>query len=255
MVGEKFIVCMRVQSSRPKELGSGETGWLHPVDPNYKPPPQRQVQRERPNLNAWETLKRWNSMGIPLAEPAKKLGVTVHSLTLLGCTLTPKRNALAFPMFDDAENYIGIRIRTNDGQKFAEPGSRAGLFIPASVPDNTIYVVEGPTDTAAMLTIGLWAIGRPSCSGGIPLLQGWLKRNRSVRRVVILADVDQDKFTPDGQVFNPGIRGAKTLQEHLPVPSVIVTLPAKDPRDFLHAGGTATMVANIVNQLVWHQPK
>lgn len=178
-----------------------------------------------------------------------------NSLQLLRCQVGPKPGIWAFPMMNDMGVPIGIRLRADNGSKWAEPGSHAGIFLPTTPPPDTVYIVEGPTDTASMLTMGLWALGRPSCSGGIPLIQGWLKRNRSVKRVVIVADTDQDKVTPEGAVYNPGIRGAKTLQEHLPVRSVIVTLPAKDPRDFLLAGGTVTMVTSMVNQLVWSNPQ
>ncbi len=254
MVGDRFALCMRVQSDMPKVLeGSGETGWLHRLNGHQAPRPARKEREEVVNLRVLPTMERWRALYahyLPL--PFEELGVSHLSLTLIECCPTCRANVWAFPMKSGDGNYVGLRLRSSDGNKWAEPGSHAGLFIPTSQPHATIFIVEGPTDTAAMLTMGLWALGRPSCSGGIPHIQQWLQRHRGVvKRVVIVADADLDKRSPDGRSFNPGITGAKTLQEHLYVPSVILTLPKKDPREFLKSGGTGEMITMLSNQLVW----
>jgi len=49
----------------------------------------------------------------------------------------------------------------------AVKGSRSGLFIPESESAGEgLYVVEGPTDTAAALTPGLSVVGRPRARAG-----------------------------------------------------------------------------------------
>jgi hypothetical protein len=40
----------------------------------------------------------------------------------------------------------------------------------------------------------------------------------------------------------------------LPVRAMVLTLPAKDPRAFLLAGGTGPLIAGMVRDLQWNQP-
>lgn len=249
----QMICCMRVQSGRPAKNG----GWIHKTGNAVHYDKKYHVERAPAvYLNATALLSKWVSLYGPIRKPpAKELGVSINSLELLYCTPTPRPGVWAFPMRDERGQYIGIRMRADNGAKWAEPGSKNGLFIPMSGPPDLIYIVEGPTDAAAMLTMGMWALGRPSCSACVDMTVRWFNNNRSVKRAVIVADVDFDKERPNGDHYNPGIDGAKTLQIHLPVPSVIVTIPAKDPREFLLQGGTRQVLDNIVSQLVWHRPK
>jgi hypothetical protein len=108
-------------------------------------------------------------------------------------------------------------------------GGREGLFVPADLPDDGLLLVaEGPTDTAALLTLDFAAIGRPSCAGGVRLV---CDRARG-RDAVIVADADE-----------PGRRGAAALANVLTLycASVRVLRPPdgiKDARAWLRAGGT-----------------
>jgi hypothetical protein len=116
-------------------------------------------------------------------------------------------------------------------------------------PCNRVWIVEGGTDTAAMLSMGVYCIGRPSCSGGVLALKQTIAELR-IKEVVIVADNDDDK-EHNGHKFNPGFDGAVALQNHLMVPSCIVSLPAKDARDFLKAGGDRETLDYIANQAIW----
>ncbi len=74
------------------------------------------------------------------------------------------------------------------------------------LPDSTdpVIVVEGPTDTAAVLSLGLVAVGRPSAGGGLTVLPALCRG----RRVVVVGENDEKK---DGSW--PGRFGAeKTLK-------------------------------------------
>ncbi|WP_171475045.1 hypothetical protein [Frigoriglobus tundricola] len=48
------------------------------------------------------------------------------------------------------------------------PGSKRGLTLPTGWRDRPgpVFVVEGPTDAAALTAAGLAAVGRPSNAGG-----------------------------------------------------------------------------------------
>src|SRR5262245_21314884 len=98
LVGDQFVLCMRVESSRPKHLAGGEIGWLHPLDGNYKPPPQRKEKRI-PTLNVAHTLNHWN-MYMQEVLPFRELGVSHESLRLLECTPNIRRGVFGFPMKD-----------------------------------------------------------------------------------------------------------------------------------------------------------
>ena len=136
-------------------------------------------------------------------------------------------------MRDDAGRVIGVRLRCPEsGRKWAVRGSRAGLIYSADLLDRDVrrlWVVEGPSDTAAMLSIGLDAVGVPSAGCGGDLLSD-LCRRLVVDGCVIVADAD-----------GPGRAGAERLADAvLPVvPSVRVMAPgdgAKDPRAWIVGG-------------------
>lgn len=243
MIGEAWVLCMRSASDRPKLLASGETGWLHPVGDSPKPPVV--YEAPAPILNISSILKQWRSNGRTesnLPTLSAELGVGLRALECLEATRAPYHHTWAFPMRYGDNTYCGIRLRNDKGEKWAERGSHSGLFIPQCPPQPTVFLTEGPTDTAAALTLGFFALGRPSCSGGLPHIQVALKRSQA-RRAVIVADLD-----------DPGLRGAKTLQEHLSIPTAILVPPAKDLRTAVRAGITREMVDCMISQLLWTVP-
>jgi hypothetical protein len=153
-------------------------------------------------------------------------------------------------MRDAFGKIIGIRLRGTDGRKWSVTGSKQGLFIPRMALQPTVWVCEGPTDAAALCTLGLFAVGRPSCSGGSFILKDLMHRI-GTRKMVVIADNDHDKFSGDGRRFNPGMDGAQSLVRQIPIESCIITLPTKDIRDFVKHGGTAADVEDIVKNVIW----
>lgn len=151
--------------------------------------------------------------------------------------------AFAFPMVDFKEHIIGIRLRCMDGQKLAVKGSRQGLFIPQERPHSDLYVTEGPTDCAAMLSMGLFAIGKASAMQGPEEIIKFIAKNR-IRRVIVIADND-----------TAGLNGAKKLIDACPVPCCELVLPAKDAREFYRNGGTRELIENLLKSCVWRTPK
>jgi hypothetical protein len=136
---------------------------------------------------------------------ANELGVSVQSLNSLrvgwadvggGRWIVPER--------DHRRRIVGINYRHLDGFRTAAKGGHRGLILPhESSETGTVYVCEGTSDTAAMLSGGRFAIGRPSAQGSA-LVRGWLARfvldNCDGRRVVIVGDRD-----------DAGITGAREL--------------------------------------------
>ncbi len=169
------------------------------------------------------------------------LGVDADALQAIGCVWNGQ--AWGFPMKDAQKALIGIRLRAPDGRKWAVTGSRSGLFIPDRYPycvdDGTMYLCEGPTDLAAAMTLGLYAIGRPSCLGQEEMILAYI-RNVKVRRLVVITDNDQ-----------AGLNGARKLQGMLKIRSCLYVPPAKDIRQFAILGGDARLIESSIADLVW----
>jgi hypothetical protein len=230
---------MRVDSGRAARNG----GWVHRLKDEPLPirRPIRPIVQARPILPNLDTmLARWAAETHQEARHglSKALGVSEAALSDLGATFAAQHVAWAFPMRDGAGRVVGIRLRADDGRKWAVRGSREGLFYRESVPHDHVAVVsEGPTDTAAALTIGLWAVGRPSCTGGVDALRQ-LCRRLLITHLIVVGDNDAPKARPSGGFWTPGLDGARRLMAEIGRPCKLVLPPAKDLRAWLKAGAT-----------------
>jgi hypothetical protein len=165
---------------------------------------------------------------------ANALGVTVQSLHSLRVGWSAEHRATTWPMTDAAGAVRGIRLRGTDGRKWSVRGGREGLFIPEGLhSDQLIVICEGATDAAALVDLDFYAVGRPSCSGGVGLLVELIQCDQP-HNVAIIADADV-----------PGQRGARGLAARLcgyvPGGIRIVTPPkgAKDARDWSRLLGSS----------------
>jgi len=181
---------------------------------------------------------------------AEALGVSYRALYRLGAAWAPQHAAWAFPMRDGDGGIIGIRLRAMDGRKRAVRGSRAGLICDPSLTGNIpLLICEGPTDTAAAMTLGFSAIGRPSCRGQEDLLRARLRLWRD--DVVIVADHDRPHERPDGSAWRPGFDGAVDLATALRRPCRIIMPPGKDIREWVRAGAQRSDIEAAVRDARW----
>jgi DNA primase len=199
-------------------------------------------------LNLKALTDRWESTTTreQYMDLAESLGVRVESVIYLGACWATAYKAWAFPMRNVQGDVIGIRIRTKTGKKFAVTGSHGGLFYSDCVnraEADEVWIPEGPTDTAAVMSVGLVAVGRPSCNSGLNLVRDYLIKTRA-KRVVIVSDNDV-----------PGKKGAEALQEMLTVPSKVWIPPAKDVRQFILDGASKQTIQALTSGLQWEQPK
>lgn len=255
LIGKSLVLCMRVSSSMPKHLADGSLGYYHvnPEGKEFKVPEKLKPKEEKFEdfgVMVGDWRHRYGTSSLKYL--SKTIGLTEHSLILLECVKTPQHSVWGFPMKNAEGVIIGIRMRHENGRKWAQQGSRNGLFIPISPVEKEIVICEGPTDTAAALSIGIYAIGRFNCCGGMTEISRFIKINR-VRRAVIVADCDNDRIVEE-RVVNPGISGAISLSKVLPIPTCVVALPSKDMRSFVTAGGTAATLKSLTGQLVWNNP-
>lgn len=219
--------CMRVES--PKRLRNG--GWLHRLreSDEWRHRHVRRVTlpKRRPAADFGQLAEQYHEVVNPfdLVRLAADLGVDRGAFWRLEIGWDGR--AWTFPMRDAGGVVTGIRRRFPDGGKLSVQGGREGLFVPSELPaSGLLLVTEGPTDCAALLTLGFAALGRPSCSGGMRLVCD-LARGRDT---VVVADGDE-----------PGRRGAEALASVLRLycPSVRMIHPpegVKDARAWLRAG-------------------
>jgi hypothetical protein len=179
----------------------------------------------------------------------KDLGLDPRTVSAMRIGWCGEYSAYSWPMWSAKDTLCGIRLRTRDAQKFAVPGSRNGLFLPHRDPrcfdSRTLWLCEGPTDTAAMHQLTGNAIGRPSATVGDDMIVRFVRRDQPYS-VVICADND------DGGV---GLAGACVTRDKLlqqtDVEQVIIIRPpnGKDARDWIICdGATAEDLHNAVAQ-------
>src|SRR6267142_28122 len=231
--------CMRTRSAR--SLNNG--GYWHP-DGDKRPTFVPRGTPEPPRIDAGALMVAFRRDTRPeqVSLLADNLSVSRNSLENIGVAWAQQHNAFAFPMFSGSGECVGIRLRLRDGRKLSVRGGHEGLFMPHG-RNTTCYVVEGATDTAAALTLGIWAVGRPSCRGAVAHTQVTINR-LGIQRVIIIGDND-----------TPGIDGAKALASELQVPVASMLLPTKDLREYLRMGGTLDLLKALERQLVWRQPR
>lgn len=263
--GTEFV-CMRVENNRPFTFTNGDIGWIH--GERSKDFKRTLTVRKQPEIkiNAEAMLSAALRKTTPqqISWLADELGVKASSLVELRVAwgewterkdgVVRKYAAYWFPMRDGTGRVVGLRTRGLDGSKWSVRGGSGGLFLPYCKPHPTAYIVEGASDTAAGLSMNLFCIGRASCNSGLFDLQASVKR-LGIRRVVIIADNDTDKYRPNGEPYNPGIDGGQRLAEHLSVPCCLITLPCKDLRQAYAAGFTADDIENLTNNYQWIMPK
>lgn len=242
----KACICSRISDGAVKTAGGA--GYLHKFDD--KPVPVKQPEKYKVQSKPKRNFRAMAAKAFEKTDRQKlaaELGVSVQSLYRLGTGWGGK--CWTFPMFDGHRNVIGIRLRNPKGGKYAVSGSRNGLFIPKGVsPENRLFVCEGPTDTAALLDLGYEAIGRASCNTGAEYIIEMIKFYKP--SIVIVADKDEAKFTPQGKRFYPGIDGAKSLAKQIKEFSRTVKIIKpphnKDMRSWYQSGVTAKEIELII---------
>ena len=236
-------ICPRTSEGANRDLGEAGFLFVHRDDlaRTYIPKPFKAYPRPKPeprkdiDWNALTAVYEDNARGQKVKLLAKSLGVSMKSLRRLGLGQTEK-GGWTFPMYDECIRIIGIRIRANNGRKWAYPGSRNGLFVPKTeVHRDPLLICEGPTDVAALLDLGYEVIGRPSCTGGGDFILVYC----ADRKVVIVADRD-----------GPGQDGALKLADRLWVPAaevrIVTPLHRKDAREWVQSGGTRTAMDAVI---------
>lgn len=144
------------------------TASCEPVDSDGPPDPKFQALAERfqshPDRNGY------------LAQLADLLGVPSRVLRRLGIGWVDRPERWSIPERDDLGRVVGISFRHVCGTKTSASGGKRGLIVPdRAAEDDTLYVCEGMSDTAALLAAGRRAIGRPNAFPSA-LARSWLAK-------------------------------------------------------------------------------
>lgn len=229
--------CMRIQSDRPAANG----GWMHSLDGKPLRPAPRTPKTEPPRFDAPLLLSRWQreTGQHELARLAGELGIPLNALTALGPAWALEHQAWAFGMEDGLGNTIGIRLRAADGRKWAVTGSRQGIFVSRTMPQDLALVCEGPTDTLTALAMGFYAVGRPSAPGGGLQIRALLQR-LGIWQFVMVADHDA-----------VGMAGARRVAKEIGMTHKTIMPPAKDLREAYTAGLTPSLLRSQIDDAKW----
>lgn len=196
------------------------------------------------------------------AELADLLGVSADALAALGLGFGDIHGSecWTFPERDGEGRVIGINRRLLNHSKRAIPGGARGLtYADCWDKGGPVLLPEGGSDVAALVTLGLSAIGRPSNSGGTDLLADLLELEPSVtpeRLIVVVAEDDRLKGGQPRKVPHdhktdcqgcgicwPGLDGARRTAKGLadllrrPVAYAMPPDGAKDSRSWLQQFG------------------
>jgi hypothetical protein len=234
-------ICPRVPDGAARWLG--EAGYLHhltntPAVPEY----YKDYAEPEPTIDAAAIASQCSAAltGENLHTTAVNLGVTQGALLAMDMGWHEQYKAHTFPMCNANGDAIGIRLRDPvTGRKWAIRGSRSGLFLAAQAYTigGQLVVCEGPTDTAAALSLKLMAVGRPFCRGGTEYILSLVRQLHCA--VVIVADID-----------GPGVDGAYSLADALFGAAVgikVIRPRAKDMREWVRGGCSREMFDAVVD--------
>lgn len=241
-------ICQR-EETRKK---CGDAGWLHvysEVDREQSRPVHRPSQEPPKKAIDWRMLaKKFSAM---LTEESKarytsSLGLPANAyerFPYFGVCYEGDEEVLTFAETTGKGDIIGLNRRYPSGEKKFMPGGSRGLTLPKgwfNPGDGPIYVVEGASDTMAMISAGLFAIGRPSNQGGAAFIAEYLQTINQPKVPVVIVGENDRRWKPDKGVFEwPGLVGAVRVAGEVAKQSkneVFWTLPPqdyKDARDYL----------------------
>jgi hypothetical protein len=188
------------------------------------PPPAGGKTRKLLTTEQWTSLvaNRTRNATEHVERLAELLGVGVDSLEALSFGWDSGKRAWTTPHRNAGGEITGVSVRysqpwtDSDGTvhaKASEPGTRVGLFFDPTTwsrGNGPVFLVEGASDVAALMTMDVAAVGRPSNVGGVDQLVELLTGLELERPVVVVGERDQK---PDGSW--PGRDGAEQTARRL----------------------------------------
>lgn len=188
-------ICMRVKSDHPREMSDGNIGYIHKLNDATAPkqyiqrPKERRITDSELSARLGPLCRSWYIRQSEATEKlANTLGVAAYALDDLHVGFDGQ--CWTFPEMNHLGQIIGVKRRFPDSSKYYVVGSRPGLTYSDSWSDTPgpVLIVEGGSDVAAGITLGVSVVGRPSNMGGVEYLAKLLRHER--RRIIVLAERD-----------------------------------------------------------------
>ena len=234
-------ICQRV----PSEKRVGDAGWLHRHGELFIAPTPPPVELEIPDTAppGWSeaVVDCHNCMGeYQWRFLSQQTGCDIKSLKCIQAGWSAVRQAYTFPMRNGRREVCGVRLRFPNGRKSSVKGSKNGIFMQetSDFKCKRIYICEGPTDTAALISIGVVAVGRPSCNAGTKYLAELLPFGPEL---VVVADKDK-----------PGREGAKLIATNLAktkaTVKVIEPIKGGDANEWVQLGCNRQVIDVVADQ-------
>ena len=186
-------------------------------------------------LSEWEkfsTTCRENIRHDSVLKLADEWAVSVESLYALEIGFDDQCQAYTFPMRNAQGQIVGVRRRfyKDSHSKRCVKGSSLGIFVPDGVTRaNFQTIVEGESDTAAALTLGFAAIGRPGAMHCHREVVHFASHKLNACPCIV---ADNDESGCDGA----SLLAAALLEAGVPCQLLIVPEPHSDLRNWLKAG-------------------
>ena len=192
-------ICPRTEAGATKYIS--ESGWLHrfqerPIEPRPQPrksPPKTTTK----NLSAedlGDALNRYaRDAEIGRVELAEQLGLNADILLRLNLGYCKYEKCWSFPERNAEGDVIGLQKRYRNGDKFRLTGSKSGLTYADDWDTGTgpLLLVEGASDVAAAMMLGISVIGRPSNRGGVASLGEMLPTFEEHRDIIVMGERDE----------------------------------------------------------------
>lgn len=135
-------------------------------------------------------------------------------------------DVFCFPMYNAQRQIIGIKKRNLNGRKWCVRHSKLGIYLPRHFSASQgVYICEGESDTAAMLSKGYNAIGRASATSCKAILRELLK---DCPEITIISDYD-----PHGLGYKESCKLAKVFERHV---HIVLNRDYKDIREWINSG-------------------
>jgi len=163
--------------------------------PSKKPPRLTDIEYH----NQWAPIARamFHKQHEATVHLARELGVAAWTLDALkvGYGQYGRRWCWTIPQRNNKGLVLGIACRYEDGDKAFMTGGRPGLVYADDFLDyeGPVFIVEGMSDTAAGLMLGLCVVGRPNNVGGVVHLRCLLQIVSLSRRIVVLVERDRKR--------------------------------------------------------------
>ncbi|WP_039963161.1 primase-helicase zinc-binding domain-containing protein [Rhodopirellula europaea] len=169
---------------------------------------------------------------------SNKLGLPVLCLKKMGVGWSVKRNAMIWPMQNSKGDVVGVRMRSlTTNKKWSLKGGKSGIFVPIDLPEHLerLFIVEGATDAAALVSLRLPVFGRASASGSRKTEVNKI-RGMKVQECVVVADSDQAGISSADQLVKRLVRHCQRVRRLVPPDGF------KDAREWIQSGALASDV-------------